>query len=98
MRPGAACVEVDDVARGLVEDAGYTVYHNVGHSLGLEIHEDPRLAKGSTETFEAGNVVTVEPGVYLAGLAGIRIEDLVIVSDGGAEVLTPFPKELRATA
>ena len=82
----------------MVGDAGYTVYHNVGHSLGLEIHEDPRLAKGSTETLQAGHVVTVEPGVYLPGLGGIRIEDLVIVTDDGAEILTPFSKELRATA
>jgi Xaa-Pro aminopeptidase len=92
--PGARCAEVDAVARGLVEEAGYTVFHNVGHSLGLEIHEDPRLAKGSTDVLEAGNVVTVEPGVYLAGLAGIRIEDLVIVGADGPEVLTSFPKEL----
>ena len=98
VRPGAACEEVDAVARRMVGDAGYTVYHNVGHSLGLEIHEDPRLAKGSTETLQAGHVVTVEPGVYLPGLGGIRIEDLVIVTDDGAEILTPFSKELRATA
>jgi Xaa-Pro aminopeptidase len=75
---GAVCREVDEI----------------GHSLGLEIHEDPRLAKESESTLAAGNVVTVEPGVYLPGAGGVRIEDLVIVGDQGHEVLTTFTKEL----
>ena len=98
VRPGAACVEVDAIARQILADEGYTVFHNVGHAVGLEIHEDPRLAKGSTDILEAGNVVTVEPGIYLPGLGGIRIEDLVIVTGDGPEVLTQFTKELRLTA
>lgn len=95
VRAGAAGAAVDAVARERIAGAGYTVFHNLGHSLGLDIHEDPRLAKGSDAVLEAGNVVTVEPGVYLPGLGGIRIEDLVVVTDDGAEVLTPFTKELR---
>ena len=67
VRPGAACVEVDAIARQILADEGYTVFHNVGHAVGLEIHEDPRLAKGSTDILEAGNVVTVEPGDLPAG-------------------------------
>ena len=62
-----ACVEVDAIARQILADEGYTVFHNVGHAVGLEIHEDPRLAKGSTDILEAGNVVTVEPGDLPAG-------------------------------
>ena len=98
VRPGAACAGVDAIHRRMIEAGGYTVFHNLGHSLGLEIHEDPRLAKGSPDTLEAGHVVTVEPGVYLAGLGGVRIEDLVIVGADGPEVLTPFAKALRILA
>ena len=98
VRSGAVCVEVDAIARQILVDEGYTVFHNVGHAVGLEIHEDPRLAKGSKDILEAGNVVTVEPGIYLPGLGGIRIEDLVIVTDDGPEVLTQFTKELGLTA
>ena len=64
------------------------------HGVGLLVHEDPRLAQESTSVLEAGNVVTVEPGIYLSGLGGIRIEDLVIITGGQPEVLTSFPKEL----
>lgn len=92
--PGAACVEVDGVARAVLTEHGYEVMHGLGHAVGLEIHEDPRLAPESESTLEAGNVVTIEPGVYLSGLGGVRIEDLVIVADGGPEVLTTFTKEL----
>jgi Xaa-Pro aminopeptidase len=77
-----------------LEEHGYTVLHSLGHSVGLEIHEEPRLADTSTDALVAGNVVTVEPGVYLAGLGGVRIEDLVIVGEDGPEVLTPVTKEL----
>ena len=94
VRPGAVCREVDAIARGLIAGAGYEVLHNLGHSVGLEIHEGPRLGKSSEEAVAAGNVLTVEPGVYLAGLGGVRIEDLVIVGADGPEVLTPVTKEL----
>jgi Xaa-Pro aminopeptidase len=95
VRPGQAARDLDAIARGVIEGSGITeVLHGLGHGVGLEIHEAPRLADTSQETVEAGNVVTVEPGVYLAGLGGVRIEDLAIVTDDGADVLTPFTKDL----
>ncbi len=96
--PGASCSAVDAVARKIVADAGYPVVHGLGHGVGLDIHEEPRLTDTATGVLEVGNVVTVEPGVYLPGVGGIRIEDLVIVSEDGPEVLTPFPKELLVLA
>jgi Xaa-Pro aminopeptidase len=95
VRPGEAARDLDAVARRTIEAAGMgDVLHGLGHGVGREIHEAPRLADTSQETVEAGNVVTVEPGVYLAGRGGVRIEDLAIVTDEGAEVLTPFTKDL----
>jgi len=98
VRPGASGPGVDSAARDRIEAAGYGAAfgHGLGHGVGLLVHEDPRLAQESTSVLEAGNVVTVEPGIYLSGLGGIRIEDLVIVRDGEPEVLTTFPKGLRA--
>jgi Xaa-Pro aminopeptidase len=98
VRAGADCGEVDGLARGMLLENGYEVLHNLGHSVGLEIHEDPRLAKSSTEKLAARNVVTVEPGVYLPGLGGVRIEDLVVAGAGAPEVLTPVTKELVTLA
>ena len=95
VRAGADGVAVDQVARDIVEAAGFGALfgHGLGHGLGLEVHELPYLNAEYPSTLEAGNVVTVEPGVYFPGVGGIRIEDLVIVTDDGAEVLTPFTKE-----
>jgi len=96
VRAGAACRDVDAVARDLIEAAGHGEHfgHGLGHGVGLEVHEDPRLARTSEGSLEAGNAVTVEPGVYLPGRFGVRIEDLVVVSEDGCDALTGFPKEL----
>ena len=95
--PGSICREVDAVAREIIAAAGHGEHfgHGLGHGVGMEIHEGPRLARVSgTAPLEAGNVVTVEPGVYLPGRFGVRIEDLVAVVPGGHDRLSAFPKEL----
>jgi Xaa-Pro aminopeptidase len=96
VRAGVGGADADAAARNIIGDAGYgeAFGHGLGHGVGLLVHEQPTLRPESTDVLEAGNVVSVEPGIYLAGIGGVRIEDLVIVTDGGAEVLTPFTKEL----
>jgi Xaa-Pro aminopeptidase len=96
VRVGATGVEADAAARRVIEDAGFgeAFGHGLGHGVGVDVHEAPRLARESSDTLVAGNVVTVEPGIYLEGLGGIRIEDLVIVGEAGPEVLTGFTKDL----
>jgi Xaa-Pro aminopeptidase len=88
---------IDRTVRDIIDGAGHQEHygHGLGHGVGLEIHEAPTLSKRSTDTLSAGNVVTVEPGVYLPGKFGIRIEDLVVVRDDGIEILTSLPKALR---
>ena len=96
VRPGPTGAELDAVARDIVEAAGHGEHfgHPLGHGVGLDVHEDPRLSKVNERALEAGNVVTVEPGVYLPGVGGVRIEDLVVVTDTGHEVLTHTTKAL----
>jgi Xaa-Pro aminopeptidase len=96
VEPGAGCAAVDGVAREIIAAAGHGdgFGHGLGHGVGLEVHEGPRLAKGAPGTLVAGNVVTVEPGVYLPGELGVRIEDLAVVGEHGTRVLTSFPKRL----
>lgn len=100
VRAGANCREVDAVARTIIEEAGHGDHfgHGLGHGVGLEIHEGPRLAKTAEGDLRAGSAVTVEPGVYLPGVVGVRIEDLAIVTADGSDVLTTFPKELTVAS
>jgi len=95
-RSGAACGDVDGAARQVL--AGHRLdhlfVHSTGHGLGLEVHEDPRVARGQKKRLEPGNVITIEPGVYSAGIGGIRIEDDVAIHAGRTEVLTRAPRDL----
>ena len=96
-RSGPNGHELDAVARTVIEQAGYGEQfgHGLGHGVGLEVHEGPRLSRtAGDEPLQAGNVVTIEPGVYLPGLLGVRIEDLVVLAQDGAEVLSKLPKAL----
>jgi Xaa-Pro aminopeptidase len=89
------CVAVDRASRDVIDAAGWgdRFAHGTGHGVGLEIHEAPRVAKTASGTLEVGAVVTVEPGVYLPGVGGVRIEDTLAVTPDGAEALTEFPKD-----
>jgi Xaa-Pro aminopeptidase len=98
VKPGASVGEVDRAARNLLQDRSLGKYfiHSTGHGVGLEIHEAPRIATGQNEMLQPGMVVTIEPGIYLPGKWGVRIEDTVVVTETGHEVLTPCPKSLLA--
>lgn len=93
---GESGEEIDEVARDVIGEAGYgeAFGHALGHGVGLEVHEGPRLAQRSDDVLAPGEVVTVEPGVYLAGELGVRIEDFVVVREGGCENLSTLPKDL----
>jgi Xaa-Pro aminopeptidase len=97
VRPGATGKEADAVPREIISEAGQGDHfgHGTGHGVGLEIHEAPRLATTSEDELAENNVVTVEPGVYLPGSFGVRIEDLVVVTADGVRNLSGFPKELQ---
>jgi Xaa-Pro aminopeptidase len=96
VRARASCGEVDEAARGVLRKAGFAeaFSHSTGHGVGLEIHESPRIGAGQKTRLQAGMVVTIEPGIYLEGEFGIRIEDMVAVTKTGGQVLTPAPKAL----
>ena len=99
VKPGAAMQEIDRAARRVITAAGYgeQFVHRTGHGLGLEVHESvPQLAEGVTETLAPGMVMTIEPGIYLPGVGGVRLEDVVVVTETGADVLTKLPHKLLA--
>lgn len=96
IRPGAVCREVDAAARDYIYEQGYRgcFSHGLGHSVGVEVHENPRFNEICTEKLIPGIVITVEPGIYLKGRFGVRIEDMIVVREDGFENLTKSPKEL----
>ena len=96
LKAGLACSEGDAAARSVIEKAGYGEYftHSTGHSVGYEIHESPNLSRLSKDSLQAGNVVTVEPGIYIPGRFGVRIEDMALITEGGCIGLTNSEKEL----
>lgn len=96
IRPGVTCAEVDKAARDVIEKAGYGEYfiHRLGHGLGIDVHEFPSVHGQNDYPLSEGNVFTVEPGIYIPGVGGVRIEDDCLVTANGVEVLTSFPKRL----
>ena len=96
MRPGAALRDIDHAARKVIEDAGYGEYfiHRTGHGIGLEVHEFPDVSASSEAIAEPGMTFSIEPGIYLPGRFGVRVEDLVTVTEDGCETLKAAPREL----
>ena len=90
IKPGKVCEEIDAVARNIIKDAGFGKHfgHGLGHSIGLRVHEAPRFTPGDKTVLKPGMVLTVEPGIYLKGWGGVRIEDMILVTKSGCEVLT----------
>ena len=96
LKKGFSCADADKAARDIITEAGYGEYfgHGTGHGVGVEIHEEPSLSPRSKQILKTGNVVTVEPGIYLPDKFGVRIEDMALITHGGYENLTSVPKEL----
>ena len=98
LRPGRSLGDVDAAARALITEAGHgeAFGHGLGHGVGLEVHERPTLKKGAEEAAQPGMVHTLEPAIYLPGVGGVRIEDMVLVAEGGAERLTSLPRDVES--
>jgi Xaa-Pro aminopeptidase len=96
IKAGMTGVEADALAREPITDAGFgdAFGHGLGHGVGMQVHEAPKVSTESVDTLEVGNVITIEPGIYLEGLGGVRIEDLAFVREDGVEIATSFPKDL----
>ncbi|MFU8827818.1 MAG: M24 family metallopeptidase [Phycisphaerales bacterium] len=97
VRPGLACSELDGVARGIIAKAGYgeAFGHSLGHGIGLDVHEGPRVAKTSDTVLEPGMVITIEPGIYLPGIGGVRIENDILVTPRGGKDLCSLPTDME---
>jgi Xaa-Pro dipeptidase len=96
-KPGVPCANVDKAARDVIEAAGYGKYftHRTGHGIGMEAHEDPYMRGDNMQLLEPGMAFTVEPGIYLTGRNGVRIEDNIVITEGGADVLSDMPREIQ---
>jgi Xaa-Pro aminopeptidase len=96
VKPGVEAGEVDRVGREVLRKVGFDTYftHSTGHGVGIEVHEPPRVARGQTQKLVPGMVITIEPGIYIPEEGGVRIEDMVLVTETGHEVLTPTSKDL----
>jgi Xaa-Pro aminopeptidase len=97
VRPGVACQEIDRAARKVITDAGYGEYfiHRVGHGIGLTTHEPPYMVEGETHPIEPGMCFSIEPGIYLPGRFGVRIEDIVVATEDGGRRLNNTNREMR---
>ncbi|MDH5806343.1 MAG: Xaa-Pro peptidase family protein [Candidatus Methanomethylicaceae archaeon] len=96
VKPGMKCKDLDEIARNVLKEYGYDEYfiHGLGHGIGISVHEPPYINRKGEEEIKIGNVITIEPGVYIPKIGGVRIEDIILITEGGCKNLTEFSKEL----